>query len=348
MMKRREDIGTMLANVSPKGLQNLSGIAPTRRVFLATPALFAVKADAQQPFPTRPIRLMVGSASAGSLDFVGRVLANGMADILGQPMVVENRGGAQGALAMDPVLRAAPDGHTLVINNMGALLINPLVQNMPIEQQPLEVLEPIALVADVLTVLVTSKDRSWASVSDLLASARANPGSLSWGHPGVGSSPWLAALLLSQMAGIQTIGVPYRGGGPAMVDLLAGRLDFMFATTPTCFPHIQTGALRALAVPLLSRMPHLPDVPTLAEGGVSGFEVRSWFGVMTTKGTPRSVIESLNAAIKQTLAQPAAIAQLDGQGIAPLYTTPEEFSRIGRADRDKWRPIAQFANRATQ
>jgi tripartite-type tricarboxylate transporter receptor subunit TctC len=246
------------------------------------------------------------------------------------------------------VLRAAPDGHTLVINNMGALLVNSLVQNTPLEQQPLEILEPIALVADVLTVLVTSKDRPWLSLSDLLAAARGNPGGLSWGHPGVGASPWLAALLLSQMAGIRTVGVPYRGGGPAMVDLLAGRLDFMFATTPTCFPHIQTGALRALAVPLLSRMPHLPDVPTLAEGGVSGFEVRSWFGVMTTKGTPRSVIESLNTAIKQTLAQPAAIAQLDGQGLAPLYTTPEEFTRIGKADREKWRPIAQLANRATQ
>jgi tripartite-type tricarboxylate transporter receptor subunit TctC len=249
---------------------------------------------------------------------------------------------------MEPVLRAAPDGHTLVINNMGALLVNPLVQNTPIEQQPLEILEPIALVADVLTVLVTSKDRPWLSLSDLLTTAHANPGGLSWGHPGVGSSPWLAALLLSQMADIRTIGVPYRGGGPAMVDLLAGRLDFMFATTPTCFPHIQTGALRALGVPLLSRMPHLPDVPTLAEGGVSGFEVRSWFGVMTTKGTPRGVVEILNTAIKQTLAQPAAIAQLDGQGIAPLYTTPEEFSRIGRADRAKWGPIAQFANRASQ
>lgn len=324
------------------------GLNMTRRAFLATPFLLTSRADAQQPFPTRPIRLMVGSASAGSLDFVGRLIANGMAEILGHPMVVENRGGAQGALAMEPVLRAAPDGHTLVINNMGALLVNPLVQNTPNEQQPLEILEPIALVADVLTVLVTSKDRPWRSLSDLLSAARANPGGLSWGHPGVGSSPWLAALLLSQMADIRAIGVPYRGGGPAMVDLLAGRLDFMFATTPTCFPHIQTGALRAMGVPLLSRMPHLPDVPTLAEGGVSGFEVRSWFGVMTTKGTPRSVVESLNAAIKQTLAQPGAIAQLDSQGIAPLYTTPEEFSRIGKADREKWRPIAQLANRASQ
>ena len=145
MMRRRGGIGTMLPDVSPKRLQKGSCIAPTRRVFLATPALLSVKADAQQPFPTRPIRLMVGSASAGSLDFVGRVLANGMADILGQPVIVENRGGAQGALAIDPVLRAAPDGHTLVINNMGALLINPLVQNTPVDQQPLEILELIIM-----------------------------------------------------------------------------------------------------------------------------------------------------------------------------------------------------------
>ena len=230
----------MPRRVSLQGLY----IAPTRRAFLAMPALLTAKANAQQPFPTRPIRLMVGSASAGSLDFVGRLIANGMADILGQPVVVENRGGAQGALAIEPVLRAAPDGHTLVINNMGALLVNSLVQNTPLEQQPLEILEPIALVADVLTVLVTSKDRPWLNLSDLLAAARSNPGGLSWGHPGVGASPWLAALLLSQMAGIRTIGVPYRGGGPAMVDLLAGRLDFMFATTPTCFPHPDRGPSR--------------------------------------------------------------------------------------------------------
>jgi tripartite-type tricarboxylate transporter receptor subunit TctC len=348
MMGQLKGISGQQYGERPQTPQHSGSVKMTRRSFLATPVLLASRADAQQPFPARPIRLLVGSASAGSLDFVGRLIANGMAEILGQPVVVENRGGAQGALAMEPVLRAAPDGHTLVINNMGALLVNPLVQNTPNEQQPLEILEPIALVADVLTVLVTSKDRPWRSLSDLLSAARANPGGLSWGHPGVGSSPWLAALLLSQMADIRAIGVPYRGGGPAMVDLLAGRLDFMFATTPTCFPHIQTGALRAMGVPLLSRMPHLPDVPTLAEGGVSGFEVRSWFGVMTTKGTPRSVVESLNAAIKQTLAQPGAIAQLDSQGIAPLYTTPEEFSRIGKADREKWRPIAQLANRASQ
>ena len=319
-----------------------------RRTLLAAPALVVLPAHGQTPFPTRPIRLMVGSASGGSLDFVARVVASGVSEILGQSVVVENRGGAQGGLAMDPVMRAAPDGYTLVINNMGALLVNPLVQNMPIEQQPLEALDPVALVADVLTVLVTSMERPWRTSADLVAAARANPGALNWGHPGVGSSPWLAALLLSQMADIRTTGVPYRGGGPAMVDLLAGRLDFMFATTPTCFPHIQAGRLRALAVPLLERMPHLPDVPTVAETGVPGFEVRSWFGIMTTKGTPPAVIQVLNESIKRTLAQPAAIAQLDNQGIAPMHTTPEEFARIGRADRGKWGPIAHFANRATQ
>ena len=341
MMKRREDIGTMLANVSPKGLQNLSGIAPTRRVFLATPALLAVKADAQQPFPTRPIRLMVGSASAGSLDFVGRVLANGMADILGQPMVVENRGGAQGALAMDPVLRAAPDGHTLVINNMGALLINPLVQNMPIDQQPLEVLEPIALVADVLTVLVTSKDRSWASVSDLLASARANPGSLSWGHPGVGSSPWLAALLLSQMAGIQTIGVPYRGGGPAATDLLGGHVPVgVLNISSQMIEYHRAGRLRILAVTTAKRAGSASEIPTAIESGLRDMVALNFAGLFVPAATPAATVERVSTALRAAIADKALVKLFSNAGLEmSADDTPERAQRFIESEIGRWSPV---------
>ncbi len=320
----------------------------SRRLLLAAPALLALPAHAQPAWPNRPIRMMVGSASGGSADFTARLLANRLGELLGQSVVVENRGGAGGSLAIEPVLRAAPDGHTLVINNMGALLINPLIQNQSPAQQPMEALEPVSLVADVLTVLVTPAERPWRDFPALVAAAREKPGALSWGHPSVGSSPWLAALLLNQVAGIRTIGVPYRGGGPAMLDMLAGRLDFMFATTPTCFPHIQSGKLRALAVPVPQRLPQLPEVPSVAESGFPGFEVRGWFAVMATKGTPAPIIRRLNAAINQVMAEPEAAAKLAEQGMAPLQSSTEEFIRIARAEREKWGPIAMLANRGQE
>ncbi len=297
---------------------------------------------AQPTFPNRPVRLFVGSSNGGSQDITARLLASRLAPLLGQQVIVENRGGAGGALATEPVRQAAPDGHTLVFNNMGALLITPLLHGGP---QPWDDMVPVSLVADVLTVLVCPAERPWRSVADMVAAARATPGGLSWGHPGVGSSPWLAALLLDREAGIRTVEVPYRGGGPAMLDLLAGRLDYSFATTPTALPHVATGKFRALAVPTATRLPSLPQVPTMAEAGFPGFELRSWFGVMAPAGTPAPIVAALNRAIGQAMAEPEVVAILAQHGEAPLQSSPEEFLRIGHAERALWGPLAQAASR---
>jgi tripartite-type tricarboxylate transporter receptor subunit TctC len=311
-----------------------------RRVLLAS--ALARPALAQPAFPSRPIRLLVGSSNGGSQDITARLLASRMAPLLGQQVVVENRGGAGGALATEPVRLAPPDGHTLVFNNMGAFLVVPLLNGGP---QPWQEMVPVSLVADVLTVLVCNAARSWLAVADLIAAARAAPGMLSWGHPGVGSSPWLAALLLDREAGIRTVEVPYRGGGPAMLDLLAGRLDFSFATTPTALPHVATGKFRALAVPTASRLPTLPGVPTMVESGFPGFALRSWFGVMAPAGTPPAVVALLNRTINQAMADPEVAAILAPHGEAPLYSTPEEFARIGMAEQALWGPLALAAAR---
>ncbi len=303
---------------------------------LATPAL------AQAGFPSRPIRLLVGSSNGGSQDITARLLASRLAPLLGQQVVVENRGGAGGALATEPVRLAPPDGHTLVFNNMGAFLVVPLLNG---GVQPWDEMVPVSLVADVLTVLVCPAERPWRSVADLIAAARRAPGALSWGHPGVGSSPWLAALLLDREAGIRTVEVPYRGGGPAMLDLLAGRLDYSFATTPTALPHVASGKFRALAVPTAARLPTLPGVPTMVESGFPGFELRSWFGVMAPPGTPAAVVAVLNRAINQAMAEPEVAVILGQQGEAPLYSTPDEFARIGNAERALWGPLALAAAR---
>lgn len=318
-----------------------------RRALLAGPPALLLPAwrIAAQPaatlaWPTRPVRVHAGSAAGGSLDATARILANALGPLLGQPFLVENRGGANGTLAFEPVLRAAPDGHALVLNNSDSLVLGPLLQaNSAV--RPFEDLAPVALVSEVLTVLVIPADRPWRGLDALVAAARAGSGALSWGYPGVGSSPWLGAVLLDQAAGLRTVAVPYRGGGPAMLDLLAGRLDYMFATTATALPHVQAGRLRALAVPTPHRVPFLPNVPTVAELGYPGFEVRGWFGVLTTRGTPAPVIERLHAAIN--------VALLAEQGMSPLIAdSPDEFTRCAIAERERWGPIARGAAAAGQ
>ena len=303
---------------------------------LASPAL------AQPGFPNRPIRLFVGSSSGGSQDITARLLASRLAPVLGQQVIVENRGGAGGALATEPVRLSTPDGHTLLFNNMGAFLIVPLLNGGP---QPWAEMEPVSLVADVLTVLVVPAEKLWSSLAAMIAAARAAPGALSWGHPGIASSGWLASLRLDRVAGIQTVEVPYRGGGPAMLDLLAGRLDFMFATTPTAFPHVATGKLRALAVPTAERLPALPAVPTMIESGFPGFALRSWFGVMAPPKTPPEIVALLNHAIARAMGDADVAALLAEHGETPLFSSPEEFRRIGDAEQAVWGKLALEAQR---
>jgi len=297
----------------------------------------ALPARAEPAFPGRPIRLFVGSSAGGSQDITARLLAARLTPVLGQQVVVENRGGGGGVLATEAMRSAPPDGHTLVFNNMGAFLIVPLLHG---GWQPWAELEPVGLVADVLTVLVVPAGRPWRSVAALVDAARAAPGALSWGHPGIAASGWLAALQLDRSAGVRTIEVPYRGGGPAMLDLLAGRLDFMFATTATALPHIAAGRLRALAVPTAARLPALPEVPTMAEAGFADFALRSWFGVMAPARTPGAVIAALNRAMAQAMAGPEVAAQLAEHGETPLFASPEEFRRIGDADQALWGRLA--------
>jgi tripartite-type tricarboxylate transporter receptor subunit TctC len=317
-----------------------------RRGMLAGTSLLLASprpARAQESWPSRPIRFLVGSSPGGSQDATARIIAPGVSARLGQTLVVENRGGGGGMLTFEPVLRASPDGYTIAMGNMGSILVTSITEpDLPIK--PLEDLAPVALVADVVTVLVTLADHPWRSLAELVQAARSRPQELTWAHPGIGSSPWLAGLLLDELAGIRTTGVPYRGGAPAVVDLLTGRIDFTFATTPTVLPLIRSGKLRALAVPTPARVALMPDVPTVAEQGYPDFIVGGWFAIMTTPGTPPAVIAKLNAAINETTADPAVVAKLAEQGQTPLRGTPEEFVRFGAAERAKWTPIARAAS----
>ncbi|MBX9698081.1 MAG: tripartite tricarboxylate transporter substrate binding protein [Acetobacteraceae bacterium] len=290
-------------------------------------------------YPNRPIRLIAGSAPGGSIDAAARIIGPPLADRLGQPVVVENRGGAGGTLAFEPVARAPADGHALVLSFMGALVINPLVQP-ELGVAPFRDLAPVSLVVDVLTVLVVPEARPWRSLAELIAAARARPGSLSWGHVGLGSSQWLAATQLSRVAALETTAVPYRGGAPASLDLIAGRLDYMFSTTPVALPHVRAGRLRPLAVPTSQRIPIFPEVPTVAEAGFPGFDVRSWYGILTTAGTPRPVIERLNGALAEVMALPEVGRPLLEMGMSPMTSTPEGFLAQAETVRATFGPMA--------
>ncbi|MBU8540733.1 Bug family tripartite tricarboxylate transporter substrate binding protein [Falsiroseomonas tokyonensis] len=326
----------MLTRRSLAGLLPLGLAAPT----LATPGL-ATRALAQaNDYPNRPIRLIVGFAAGGGTDLTARTMQPKLQEALGGAnIVIENRPGAGGNLATEMAVRAAPDGYTLLMGTIGALAINPTIySNLPFNPQT--DLTPISMSGSILNVLVVPSDRPWRSVAELVAAAKARPETLTYGSSGVGGAGHLAGALLDQMAGIKTIHVPYRGGGPLMNDLAGAKIDFAFSTAPTAMPQVEGGRLRALAVPTLQRSELLPNVPTVAEL-LPGYEVGNWYALVGPRGLPPAVVEKLNAAMRQTLTDRTMIAHLARHGVDPLASTPEELGRFIRDETAKWAPIVR-------
>ncbi len=312
---------------------------PRRRHLLALlPALAAPRlGHAQSDYPNRPIRIIVGFAAGGGTDLTTRALQPKMQALLGQPIVVDNRPGAGGNIATEQVVRAAPDGYTLLMGTIAALAINPtLYGNLPFD--PATDLTPISQSGSILNVLVVPVDRPWRSVPELIAAAKARPDTLSYASSGVGGAGHLAGALFDQMAGIRTVHVPYRGGGPLMTDLVGGKVDFSFATAPTAIPQIQGGRLRALGVPTLRRSPLLPDAPTIAET-LPGYEVGNWYALVGPRGLPEPVVQKLGDAIRATLADGEVRRHLAGHGVEPTPSTPAELARFIREETAKWAPI---------
>jgi len=305
---------------------------------LTLPAL-AGTGRAQTSYPDHAIRLIVGFAPGGATDITTRLLAPRLQTALGgrAPVVVENRPGGSGNIATQAVVNADPDGYTLLMGTISALAINPsLFSDLPFDPQT--DLTPIGLFVDVLNVLVVPADRPWKSLSELIATAREKPGALNYSSSGIGGAGHLGGALLDHLAGIRTVHVPYRGGGPAMTDLVSGKVDFSFATAPTALPLIQAGKIRALAVPTARRSPLLPDVPTVAET-VPGFEVANWYAMLGPKGLPQPIVTRLSAALQECLREPALADDLTHHGAEARPSTPEELARFLKAETEKWRPI---------
>jgi tripartite-type tricarboxylate transporter receptor subunit TctC len=304
---------------------------------LALAAIRPGAAQAQADYPNRQIRMIVGFAAGGGTDLTARTMQPKLQQLLGQPIVIDNRPGAGGNLATELAIRAAPDGYTLLMGTIAALAINPtLYRSLPFDPQA--DLTPISQSGSILNVLVVPVDRPWRSLADLIAAAKARPDTITYGSSGVGSAGHLAGALLDQMAGIKTVHVPYRGGGPLMTDMVGGKIDFAFSTAPTAIPQIEGGRLRALGVPTARRSALLPDVPTVAES-LPGYEVGNWYALLGPKGLPQPIVDRLATATRATLDDPEVRRHLAGHGVEPTPSTPAELARFIRDETAKWAPI---------
>jgi len=320
---------------------------PALRAFLAAvlctgAALLAPADSLAQAYPSRTVRIIVSFAPGGTTDLLGRFIAAELSSSLGQPFVVENISGGGGNVGSSAAARSTPDGHTLLIGAAGNIAINPgLFTNMPYD--PATELAPVALMATVMNLLVVHPSVPAHSVKELIALAKNKPGKLTYASAGNGSTIQLAAEMFKHLAGVDILGVNYRGSGPAMLDLLGGRTDIMFENMPTALPRVQSGSLRALGVTGRTRNPALPNVPTIAEAGLPDFEAISWFGVMAPARTPPVIIDALYRAIAAALQKSESMEKVRSMGADVTVTGPDDFRKLIKADTEKWAAIIKAA-----
>lgn len=293
-------------------------------------------------WPSRPIRLIVPFPPGGGTDLVGRSVGNKLSEALGQRLVIDNRGGAGGNIGAELAARAEPDGYTLFIGNIGAIAINPTLYGGKLPFDPKRDLAPVTLSSDALNILMVHPSLPVKSVKELIALARAKPNQLSYSSSGVGATDHLAGELFNRMVGVRTIHVPYKGGGPAAVDLVAGNVQFSFNTASAQGALWRAGKLRALAVLSPKRQPLFPDLPSIAET-VPGYGVNNWYGFFVPAKTPRPIIDRLNTEINRILKMPDIISLHNAGGVIPLGTTPEEFARFIDAETEKWAKVIKDA-----
>ena len=301
-------------------------------------------APAAADYPEKPLRIVTPFSAGSVTDMVARPLAAKLTEAWGQPVVIDNRTGAGGTLAAEFVANSPPDGHTLLIGANGPNAVNPsLIKSMPYDSQ--RAFAPITLTATNNLLLAVPVSLPAKSVRELIELARAKPGQLRFGSPGTGSSPHLAGELLKSLAAIDMVHVPYKGSPQYTVDLIAGRIDLVIAAAGALLPQIKTGRLRLLAVSSSTRDPAMPDVSTIAEQGVPGFEVLGWFGLLAPAGTPPPVIRKLYAEVVRILALPDVKSFYLNAGLdATTSASPAEFDAFIRSERDKWAKIIKAAN----
>jgi tripartite-type tricarboxylate transporter receptor subunit TctC len=293
-----------------------------------------------QDYPERPVRIVLGLSPGGSVDLVTRIVAQALSEFLGQPFVVENKPGASGDIATEAVVRATPDGYTLLVV-LAANAINATL-HQKLRFSPVRDLAMVAGMVRVPNVMEVNPAVPANTVPEFIAYAKANPGKLSYASSGTGSSPYVIGEMFKMMAGIDMVHVPYRGGAPAMLDLLGGRVQVMFDTIPQAIDYIRDGKLRALAVTTPTRSPTLPDVPPMSDF-IPGFQAGSWWGLAAPKDTPREIVHVLSYVTNAVLSDPGMKARLAGLGTTPLLYGPAPFASFVEMETDKWARVLKFS-----
>ena len=311
-------------------------------IVIAVAVAAGAQAFAADSWPTRPIRMIAANSAGGGLDVISRAISPRLSSVFGQQIVVDNRAGAAGSVASEITAKSAPDGYTVLVGSLGGLAVNTnLYQGL--QYNPLRDLAPITYGTSGSNVLVVNTNVAAKSVQELIALARAQPDKLSFGSSGAGNAGHLAGELFKSMAKVQMVHIPYKGGAPVMVDLIAGQVQLVFASAPTAVPQVKAGRIRGLAVTTAKRSNILPDLPTIAETGLPGYEADNWYGFVTRAGTPRAVIMRLNKEIAAALEAPEVKQMLFGQGLEVAPGTPEAFGAYMKSEYEKWAKVIKDA-----
>lgn len=296
-----------------------------------------------QPYPSRPVRVIAAQSAGSSLDTIARIVTGKVSEYFGQQLVVDNRGGAAGTIALEIGARAAPDGYTVIVGASSSMIVSQFTYRK-LGFDAFRDFEPISLIVNADGVMAVHPSVPAKSVHELIALAKAQPGKLHMSSAGVGSSSHLSGVMFTTLAGIDTVHVPYKGGGPMAAAVVAGESQWLIAPAASIMGHIKAGRMRALAITSGKRSPLLPDLPTIAESGVPGYEFNSWNGFFAPKGTPRAIIKVWHETIRKALAAPDVIQLYANQGLVPAGSaSPEEFGKFFRGDYDRLAKLVKIA-----
>jgi tripartite-type tricarboxylate transporter receptor subunit TctC len=315
----------------------------SRRLFLVSVLLLAFGLNplaGAQPYPSKPVRLVVPFPAGGGSDNIGRVLAQKLSELFGQQVIVDNRAGAGGSIGTEVVVRSPPDGYTLVLASTSEIAVNPAIYSK-LDYDPLKDLAPVAMVASSPMVLIVSPSLAVKSVGDFIALAKAKPDKLNVASAGNGSFTHLSAELFRSMTGLTWTHVPYKGAPPAIGDLAGGRVDAMFSTMPAAMGSIKGGLVKAIAISSKTRMPTLPDVPTVIESGVPGYEPEYWYGVFVPAATPKDVVAKLADAVAKAVQSPDVAANFASQGASPATLSSAQFADYVKDEAARWGKVVK-------
>ena len=291
-----------------------------------------------QSYPQKPVRIVVGVPAGGTTDVVARLVGQKLGEQLGQQVVIDNRGGAGGNIGAELVAKAPPDGYTLFLATIGTMSINPSLYS----KMPFDTLRDFAAISQLTSMpqlLVVHPSVPVKSVKELIAYAKSRPGQLTFASGGGGTAIHLAGELFKTMAGVEMVHVAYKGGGPAMTELIGGQVSLMFDQILTSLPHVQSGRLRGLAVTTANRSPAAPQIPTIAEAALPGYAVTTWHGLLAPAGTPREIVNRLSGETARALQNPDIRDRFAAQGVDPVSSTPEQFSAMMKSELEKWRKV---------